>query len=267
MVEQGTEATKSCTTTVFLDEGALDGPARIPSACAVVVEDVEGVQNAIETTIHKLSLRRDFRLESASKDFRDRGFHHAEDPFIARQEFLHLIPKLDLDWWCSSNLQPSSDSYETLAKQFQWVVERILLKLQNKNVNFVFEENSRLNSTFGTIVNMSTSKSEYNPALVNYRIGRKKDRVLSVADYCISVSSQALVEWMKACCDKSELHSRYQYRNYALLEKACSVLHPWGMKRSLSSRTSGRLLDRSYFQLTGHHHDSCSRSTSDQVYS
>lgn len=267
MTEPRIGAAKGYNTTVFFDEGALDGKARIPSACAVIVDDVDAIHKAIESTIHRLALRRDFRLESASGDFRTRGFHHAEDPPIARHEFLRLIPTLDLEWWCSSNLQPSSDPYDTLANQFQWLAERILRKLRNKNVTFVFEQNSRLNGTFRKIVDISVLRSGYDPLLVSHRIGDKQDRALSIADYCISVSSKAIVVWMDSCCDTSKLPARFQYRNFALIEKACSVLHPWGMNRSLSSRTSGRLLDRSYFQLTGHHRDSCSRSIDHEVSS
>ncbi|MVT25728.1 hypothetical protein [Nesterenkonia alkaliphila] len=265
MPESGPKTGHSSPVTIFLDEGALDGEFRFPSACAVVVEDVETVQTTIEKTIHELALSQDFRMESTAAEFASRGFHHSQDPLIAKREFIKIIPKLNLDWWCSSHLNPSDDPYSTLDKQFQWVMDRILLKLKSRPVEFVFEQNSKLNRSFRGWVDNSTLRSGYDSSLVSYRIGTKADRVLSVADYCISVSSQAISKWMALCCETSKLPNYFCYRNFALLERSCSVLHPWGMKRSLSSRTSGRLKDRSYFQLTGEHRPTCSRRTAEAL--
>lgn len=215
--------------------------------------------------IHQLWLTPDFQLESAAKNLRDRGFHHAEDPPIARRRFIELIPTLDIEWWCSSNLQPSSDSYATLPFQFQWLLERILQKLENSAVRFVFEQNSRLNKIYPSLVHTAVNKVGYDPDLVHHTIGDKQDRALAIADYCISVTSQAIVTWRESCCDISKLPNTFQYRNYARLEVACSVIYAWDLKKSLSSRTSGRLLDRSYYEVTGHHTDSCVRKTIDRV--
>jgi hypothetical protein len=48
---------------VFLDEGALDGGARFPSASAVIVRDAAAVSEQIEELIHELTLQPDFQLE------------------------------------------------------------------------------------------------------------------------------------------------------------------------------------------------------------
>ncbi|MHA7275733.1 hypothetical protein ACX80O_04280 [Arthrobacter sp. Hz1] len=252
---------------MFLDEGALDGDARFPSACAVIVGNVQSIEAAIEQAIRSLLLRPDFRLEPSAQKFEKTGFHHVEDNFIAKQAFLNLLPKLDFDWWCSSNLEPSEDSYATLSDQFGWLVMGILRKLKDKQVHFVFEQNDRLKGQFSEIVQTAIERTNYDPALVSHSIGTKQDRSLAIADYCIAIATQAIAVWMKACCDVAKARKEHPYRTLASIEPSCSVLYSWDIGKSISSRSSGRLGDRSYFQLAGRHHSSCSHGRSTQVLS
>lgn len=250
--------------TVFLDEGALDGDARFPSVCAVIVGKVESVEAAIEETIHKLLLRPNFRLEPSAQKFQKNGFHHVDDNLLAKHTFIDLLPRLDFDWWCSSNLEPPLDSYETLSDQFEWLLERILQKLKDKEVLFVFEQNDRLNNKFAVIVKTAVEKTNYNPELVNHVVGTKKNRSLAIADYCIAIATQAIAAWMRACCDVAKAHKQHHYRTFASIEPSCSVLYSWDMKRSISGR-SKRLTDRSYFEVSGRHHSTCSHGGSSEV--
>lgn len=251
--------------TVFLDEGALDGKHRYPSVCAVVVDDAESVHKAIEQTIHKLALRGDFRLEKAADGFRERGFHHVDDPLVARQEFLRLIPRLDVEWWCASNLLPHSDPYDSLPAQFEWLLEKILKKAKNKRLKFVFEQNARLNSLYPRIVQNSIAKAGYDHNLVRCEIGDKSVRALSIADYCIAVCTEAITVWRQLCCNLSGLQAKHEYRTYAHLEPACSVLFASNIRKSLSSRSSRRLIDHSYFEVTGKHNKSCDHFDTNHV--
>lgn len=247
--------------TVFLDEGALNGDARFPSACAVVVDDVDAVRSQIDSSIHKLTLRPEFRLEATPKNLRDVGFHHADDNHLAKRTFIDLLPRLDFEWWCSSNLHAPTDPYTTLSNQFEWLVERILQK--NKKtltpVNFIFEQNPRLNSEFSRVLDRALTSSKYPASMASLAISGKQEHLLAIADYCIAISSQAIKVWRKACCDISGLHKNYQYRDFAAIELKCSVLDAWEMPRSLSTRPSRLLQGRTYFQLSGVHHPSCSR--------
>ena len=243
--------------TVFLDEGALDGRHRYPSVCAVVVDDVAAVNSAIEDAIHKLALKPDFRLEKSFDGFRKRGFHHVDDPVVAQQSFLQLLPSFDIEWWCASNLNPDSDPYDTLPDQFEWLLEGILRKSKDKNIRFVFEQNSRLNGLYPMIVEKSTARAKYDPKLVSFGIGTKSDRALSIADYCISIGTSALTAWMEFCCDTYKLTEKHEYRSYVVMEPSCSVFFAWDFQRSLSSRSSGRLHERTYFDFAGVHHETC----------
>ncbi|MHA7144955.1 hypothetical protein ACX80U_09595 [Arthrobacter sp. TmT3-37] len=252
--------------TVFLDEGALDGDARFPSACAVVVGNVASVEAAIEKEMHNLLLRPDFRLEPSAKKFEKIGFHHVDDNVIAKQAFLNLLPRLDFDWWCSSNLHPSEDSYETLSDQFEWLIEKILQKLKTGNVHFIFEQNGRLDSQFPLIVETAVRNANYNPDSVCHSIGTKRDRSLAIADYCIAVATQATAVWMTACCEVAKARKRHPYRTFVRIEPLCSVLYSWDIKKSISSR-SDRLGDQSYFELTGRHHPDCSHAGTSEVSS
>lgn len=264
-VENNNKHSSSRPITVFLDEGALDGDYRFPSACAVLVGDVDLIDQKIESTIHRLLLRPDFSLEPAAKKFRSTGFHHVEDNVLAQNTFLNLLPRLDFHWWCSSDLQPPADPYVALPNQFEWIVHKILQKLKDKRVHFVFEQNERLNRQFSSIVESAVKKAKYDPQLVTFSIGTKKNRALAIADYCIAIATQAISVWMDACCDVSKLHRKYQYRTFASIEPLCSVLFSSNLNRSISSRSSTRLGDKSYFQLAGRHNTTCGQKASSEV--
>lgn len=265
--QRPSEQPKEHRITVLLDEGALDGDARFPSACAVIVGNFESVEEEIAKSMKNLLLRPDFRLEPGAEQFERTGFHHVEDNLIARQAFLNLLPRLDFDWWCSSNLEPTIDPYATLPHQFQWLIERILQKLKDENVHFIFEQNDRLKGLFSQIIDLAVEKTNYNSELVSHSIGSKQDRSLAIADYCIAIATQAIAVWMKACCEVTQARMQHPYRTFRRIEPSCSVLYSWDMKESISSRSSGRLGDRSYFQLAGRHHPDCSHGASSQVSS
>lgn len=253
--------TKKGSKTVFLDEGALDGDARCPSACAVVVDDVDTVRGQVEARIHNLALRLDYRLEASPDKLIEFGFHHVADNKLARQSFIDLLPRLDFEWWCSSNLQDPLDAYETLPDQFEWIIERILRKNKKRKIeiHFVFEQNQRLSKYFSRIVERSTERAEYPTSLVSFEVSGKREHLLAIPDYCIALSSQAIKVWREACCDTSRLRKSYLYRNFAAIEGKCSVLDAWGMPRSLSTRPSRLLRGKNYFQLSGSHDPSCTR--------
>jgi hypothetical protein len=242
---------------VFLDEGALDGDARFPSASAVIVRDVAAVSEQIEDLIHELTLQPDFQLEPNAARLEHIGFHHVDDNVLARSRFKALLPRLDFEWLCSANLHVGNDDpYDTLPAQFEWVVSRTLQKYRGREVSFVFEQNQRLQTHYSRIVE-SAAKSTGTPlVLVSHSIGTKTDRILSVADYCISVSAQAIKAWMELCCEIHRLHKKYEYRDFAVIEPLCSSLFASDFRKSVSSRST-RLADHTYFEVTGVHAVSC----------
>lgn len=244
---------------VFLDEGALDGTARFPSACAVVVKNDLIVAQQIEELIHELSLRPDFQLERGASLLEEFGFHHVEDNVFAAESFRQLIPEIDFEWWCSSNLEPAQDPYDQLPSQFSWLVTGIMQKYKNRKIEFVFEQNSRLNNIFSEIVADGVLKANGLPQLASFRIGTKSDRVLSIADYCIAYASQAIRFWIGDCCDNEKLRRRFQYRDFALLETSCSTLFAANYNKAISNRST-RILDHSFSSVSGFHQPSCSRA-------
>lgn len=244
---------------VFLDEGALDGTARFPSACAVVVKNDLIVAQQIEELIHELSLRPDFQLERGASLLEEFGSHHVEDNVFAAESFRQLIPEIDFEWWCSSNLEPGQDPYDQLPSQFSWLVTGIMQKYKNRKIEFVFEQNSRLNNIFSTIVADGVLKANGLPQLASFRIGAKSDRVLSIADYCIAYASQAIRFWIGDCCDREKFRSRFQYRDFALLETSCSTLFAANYNKAISNRST-RILDHSFSSVSGFHQPSCSQA-------
>lgn len=252
--------------TIFLDEGALDGKARFPSACAVVVEDEKAVETAINVAMGRLLVRPDFSLEPRYNSFRNTGFHYVEDNFLARQTFISLIATLDVEWWCVSNLHPFEDPYETLPQQFEWIIEGIFKRFKTSRLHFVFENNSRLDSAMAEIVESTARSARGSPEHVTFSVGTKSTRALALADYCLGVSSHALLAWIKACCATEDLNDAYEYRQFTTIEPSCSVLYSWDALKVLSSRPS-RLADKTYFDVTGSHSPSCSREASDRVTS
>lgn len=244
---------------VFLDEGALDGTARFPSACAVVVKDDLAVAQQIEELIHELSLRPDFQLERGASLLEKTGFHHVEDNVLAAESFRKLMPSIDFDWWCSSNLEPGKDPYDQLPDQFSWLVTGIMQKYKARDVVFVFEQNQRLNTLFAKIVEDGARKAKVSPKLASFRVGTKADKVLSVADYCMAYASQAIRFWINDCCDTEKFRSRFQYRDFALLETSCSTLFAYNYNKAISNR-SIRMLDHSFPSVSGFHQPSCSQA-------
>ncbi|UVJ39696.1 hypothetical protein [Arthrobacter sp. CJ23] len=244
---------------IFLDEGALDGEARFPSACAVVVGDVAVMTKQIEDLIHELMLQPDFQLERGAADFEKVGFHHVEDNVMAMTRFEGLLPRMDFEWWCSADLDASvEDPYLALPDQFRWISRTILQKYRGRRVHFVFEQNDRLRSHFSSIVESAVAYAEQPSDLVTFAVGTKADRVLSVADYCIALASQAIRVWIDACCDTRALPGKYQYRSFAAIEPLCSTLFAANFGKSLSSRAV-RLADHSFFDISGSHSRTCRR--------
>jgi len=242
---------------VYLDEGALDGDARFPSACAVLVKDSLAVSEQIENLIHELTLQPDFRLEPKAARLELVGFHHVEDNVLAKSRFKALLPRLDFEFLCSSNLLvEDEDPYEGLPTQFEWIISRVLQRFRDRNVSFIFEQNQRLQAQYASIVNSAAMITHTPLTSVSYSIGTKSDRVLSVADYCIALSAQSIRVWRDVCCDLKRLNGRYEYRDFAVIEPLCSALFASNFRRILSSRST-RLADHSYFDVAGIHSESC----------
>lgn len=247
---------------VFLDEGALDGDARFPAVCAVVVQDSGGVSEQIENLIHELYLQPDFQLEPRAAHLELTGFHHVDDNYLAKSRFKALLPRLDFEWMCSSNLDiADGDPYDLLPAQFEWILRRVLQRYRNRSVHFVFEQNQRLQAQYESILHSATTITGRSISDVSHSIGTKADRVLSVADYCIALSAQAIKAWKDVCCDITSLNRRRAYRDFALIEPLCSALFASNIPKILSNR-SIRLADHSYFDVTGMHSGSCSLSSS-----
>lgn len=241
---------------VYLDEGALDGKARLPSACAVVVGDAPSVTKQIETLIHELTLEPSFRLERNAARFEEIGFHHVEDNFYAKERFRALLPKLDFEWWCSSNLGAGNDPYEILPDQFCWIITGILQKYPGRNIKFIFEQNDKLKEHYPAIIRSAVAAARTSPDLATFSIGSKLDRILSIADYCIAIASGITKMWMESCCNPSSLSGTFQYRNFAAIEPLCSILFAANLQKSISSRAT-RLSDHSFFEMAGVHMSSC----------
>lgn len=241
---------------VYLDEGALDGEARLPSACAVIVGDAPKVTEQIENLIHELTLQPAFRLEPGAARFEEVGFHHVEDNVYAKERFKSLLPKLDFEWWCSSNLAAGDDPYEILTDQFCWIVTGILQKYPGRKVKFIFEQNERLKKHYPEIIQSAVNAAGASSDLVTFFIGSKLDRILSVADYCIAMASGVTKVWMELCCNPDSLNKKYQYRNFAAIEPLCSIFFAANLQKSISNRAT-RLSDHSFFELAGVHSPSC----------
>lgn len=242
---------------VFLDEGALDGDARFPSAAGIIAGDASAISAQIDDLIVELSLQPDFQLEPKAARLEHVGFHHVDDNFLARSRFKTLLPHLNFEWLCSSNLLIGDDDpYETLPDQFEWVASRILQKYRGRNVHFVFEQNHRLQKRYPGIVEAAAKSTRTPLTLVTHSIGTKTDRPLSIADYCIAISAQALKGWIDVCCEVNLLQKQFEYRDFAAIEPLCSLLFASNLRRSISGRNL-RLADHSYFEITGFHTASC----------
>lgn len=242
---------------VYLDEGALDGDARFPSAGAVIVRDAAAVSEKIEDLIHELTLQPDFQLEPNAARLEHIGFHHVDDNFLAKSRFKALLPRLDFEWMCSSNLLVGDDDpYDFLPAQFTWVVSRVLQKYRGREVKLVFEQNQRLQAQYPLIVESAAKVARTPLALVSHSIGTKTDRVLSVADYCIAIATQAIRVWTDTCCDIHRLPKKFEYRDFVTIEPACSSLFASNFQKSISNRAT-RLADHSYFEVAGVHAPSC----------
>ena len=243
-----------------MDEGALDGGARFPSASAVIVRDAAAVSRQIEDLIHELNLQPDFQLEPKAAHLERTGFHHVEDNVLAKSRFKALLPRLDFEWLCSSNLLlGDEDPYDSLPTQFEWLVTRILQKYRDREVNIVFEQNQRLQTRYPLIIRTAAKAARTSLDLVSHSIGTKADRVLSIADYCIAISTQAIKVWTDLCCDIHLLPKKFEYRDFALIEPSCSALFASNFRKSVSSRTV-RLADHTYFEVAGVHARNCSKA-------
>ncbi|MEE2569732.1 hypothetical protein V1638_10040 [Pseudarthrobacter sp. J64] len=247
---------------VFLDEGALDGDARFPSAGAVIVGDAADASEQIEELMLELSLQPDFRLEPKADKLERVGFHHVEDNVLAKSRFKSLLPRLDFDWLSSANLHVGDeDPYDLLPVQFEWVVRRTLQKYRGRNLHFIFEQNQRMQAQFAGIVEAAAAATGTTSDSLSTSIGTKNDRALAIADYCIAISTQAIKVWMEQCCDNLRLGKDYRYRDFAAIEPSCSTLFAADLRRSVSNRAA-RMIDHTYFDVSGLHSASCTKAAS-----
>lgn len=247
---------------VFLDEGALDGDARFPSAGAVIVGDATAVSEQIEELILELSLQPDFQLEPKAGQLESVGFHHVDDNFLAKSRFKTLLPRMDFEWLSSANIHVGdADPYDLLPAQFEWVVRRILQKYRGRHLHFTFEQNQRMQTQFAGIVEAAAAVTGTPVDSLSTSIGTKNDRVLSIADYCIAISTQAIKVWMDSCCDNRRLGRNFKYRDFAAIEPLCSTLFASDLRKSVSSRAT-RLADHTYFDVSGVHSASCAEAVS-----
>lgn len=246
---------------VFLDEGALDGDARFPSAGAVILGDARAASEQIEELILELSLQPDFQLEPKAGQLESIGFHHVDDNLLAKSRFKTLLPRLDFEWLSSANLHVGdADPYEMLPAQFEWVVRRVLQKYRGRQVHFIFEQNQRMQGHFASIVEAAAAATGTTLDSLSTSIGTKKNRVLSIADYCIAISTQAIKVWMDLCCDDHRLSKDFKYRDFASIEPLCSTLFASDLRKSVSSRAA-RLADHTYFEISGAHTASCTQAS------
>lgn len=247
---------------VFLDEGALDGDARFPSAGAVILGDATDVSEQIEELMLELSLQPDFQLEPGARKLENVGFHHVEDNVLAKSRFKTLLPRLDFEWLSSANLHVGDeDPYASLRNQFEWVVRRILQKYRGRIVHFTFEQNQRLQKQIADIVEAAAAATGTAADSLSTSIGTKNDRVLAVADYCIAISTQAIKVWMEQCCDNRRLGKDYRYRDFAAVEPLCSTLFAADLRKSVSNRAT-RMIDHTYFDVSGLHSAACTKAAS-----
>lgn len=123
----------------------------------------------------------------------------------------------------------------------------------------MFEQNQRLQTQYPRIVRSAAEAARTSLDLVSHAIGTKADRVLSVADYCIAISTQAIKVWTELCCDIQLLPKKFEYRDFAGIEPSCSVLFASNFRKSVSSRAV-RLADHTYFDVAGVHARSCSKA-------
>ena len=221
------------------------------------MRDAAAVSEQIEDLIHELALQPNFQLEPNAARLESIGFHHVEDNFLAKSRFKALLPRLDFEWLCCSNLLVGDDDpYDLLPAQFIWVVSRALQKYRGREVKFIFEQNQRLQTQYSVIIE-SAAKATHTPlALVSHSIGTKADRVLSVADYCIAIATQALKVWMDTCCDIRRLPRKFEYRDFVTIEPSCSSLFASNFRKSVSSRAA-RLADHTYLDVAGVHASTC----------
>ena len=240
----------------------MDGDARFPAVCAVVVKDSRVISEQIENLIHDLYLQPDFQLEPGAARLESTGFHHVDDNYLAKSRFKALLPRLDFEWMCSSNLDiADGDPYDFLPAQFEWILRRVFQRYRNRRVHFVFEQNQRLQAQYGSILHNAATVTDTPISDISHAIGTKADRVLSVADYCIALSAQAIRVWKEACCATASLNRRREYRDFALIEPSCSALFASSVPKILSNRPT-RLADHGYYDVTGMHSESCSLSGS-----
>lgn len=245
---------------VYLDEGSLDGSERLPSACAIVVGNSDDISQRIDDLIHELMLNVAFQHEANYSVFEKNGFHYVEDNFLAQQKFIDIIPELDFEWWCSSDISNHrGDPYSLLPSQFQWLIANILRKYHSRNIKLVFEQNDRLKHLIPKIVQAAVDQAQLPRDQVRFYVDSKQNRILSVADYCIAIAARAMRIWMKACCDTSGLAAAHEYRTFLSIEPHCSTLFAADLQKGLSNRAS-RLSDRSFYEVSGAHHAMCARS-------
>lgn len=246
---------------VYMDEGALDGNFKHPSACGVILSEPEPARDKVREAYERLSVSSGvIQLPSFDK-FLLQGFHYANDSVDARVEMSNLMPRLGIEWMTSIIINPDhTDPYTLLDQQFEWVLKRISQKYSQNAIEVHFEQNSRLNRSHKELVDR-LNETRPSVAKLHCLIEGKTTELLAVADYAISISAMATRRWRDVCCNIKSLSECHEYRTFLGIEGSCSVLHGFDLGRAISSRDD-RLGSKSYFQRFATHAAGCKNADS-----
>ncbi|HKU01542.1 MAG TPA: hypothetical protein VJQ80_01910, partial [Arthrobacter sp.] len=186
---------------VYLDEGALDAHkdkatkevnAAVPSVAAVVLHNPDSVREEILTLERKLLLDPSFRLEGNASRFKSNGFHHTHDPTVARVRFTEAMSNFSFSWYSSSLIDSRPKPlHRSIEAQYVHLISAIAQKFHDKNISFVFEQNTSLNKKYKQIVEQSLLSISSTLPSYKVSIAGKEERLLALPDYCIAISADA----------------------------------------------------------------------------
>jgi len=207
---------------VYLDESGTHAGAMTLLVGAIATANRGGLeQQVIEAYEEVLANPSHWSDEAKRTRFAAQGFHHAEDNESVRAYFADRMQSMNfrahIAYWRGV---PAKDSLDGLIAMYSSMLKGVVGRYATSPLNFVFEQEERLNGLFASLVEDASSGSQRDPlagAPVAY-VGTKQDPALSVVDYILALAAHQFDDQTKP----------FQRQRFAVLAGHVARMYDYG---------------------------------------
>lgn len=181
---------------VFLDESGTHAGSQLILVGAVVTPDASRMERQVVDAAHDAIADPALWESEAKRDkFEGEGFHFSSDGVAVQERFLLDIRKMDYRGHIAiSRGESGVEGVDLLVNMYYTLTRNLALRYRAQQVQFVFEEESRMNSLYARIVGAvrdDLKKAQELELRLSCAIASKEAPILGVTDYLLGVTRRA----------------------------------------------------------------------------